>query len=276
AGVFSPDSKLFAFSTQGGEIGVVEASSGRVLHQWKVETLQDAPQLAFSADSAKLYSKLSSERVVRQWDVHTGKAAGFFGDKSDDQRGRFAGLVSCLALMPDGKTLAVGDSNALRFVDLTSGQDRPLPNGHSQAVAYLTYSPDAKHLVTRSGDLTMRVWDAVTGKQLKQLPVPATAMNFNATPDGRTVAIVDERGVLTLVDGDTGKQLANLGGEKTNVAPVIVFSPDGRILAVRRAGATHLELYDVPSGKERCRLGAEILGSGPAGQQTAGTFFFSV
>src|SRR5262249_31003147 len=113
-GLFSPDSKLFAYATVSGEISVIDVAGGNVLHKLTVGTQQDAPVLAFSADGTQLYSKLPSERVVRQWDLKTGKSAGFFGGKADGQSGRFAGTVGCLALLPDGKTLAAGDSNAIR------------------------------------------------------------------------------------------------------------------------------------------------------------------
>ena len=119
--------------------------------------------LVHVSPDAKVVVSGSHDRAIRVWDVKTGKAAGFLGDKSDVRLTRFVGSAGCLALLPDGKTLALGDSNAIRFVDLTTGQDRPQSGGHSQPVAFLAYSPDANFLLTRSGDHTMRLWNAATG-----------------------------------------------------------------------------------------------------------------
>jgi WD40 repeat protein len=44
-------------------------------------------------------------------------------------------------------------------------QERAL-RGHSDAVNSAVYSPDGKHIVSGSGDKTVRIWDAQTGKMV--------------------------------------------------------------------------------------------------------------
>jgi WD40 repeat protein len=271
---FSPDSQLCAYATVEGEVGLLKTSTGKLLHKWAAGTRQDSPLLVFSADNSKLYTKLAVERAVREWDVKTGKVLRCLGEPLEVRPGFLAGPTGCLTLLADGKTLAVGgDGNVIRFVDLATGKDLPQPGGHAQPVALLMYGADARTLLTRSADHTLRLWDAVTGKQLKQFVLPATAMNFAATPDGRTLALVNERG-LTLVDADSGKELAMLGGTEGGI-PQILFAPDGRTLAVRWPAEASIILCDVPSGKQRCRVGVGIMSAGGDPQDRVATFFFS-
>jgi len=38
--------------------------------------------------------------------------------------------------------------------------------GHSKWVNSVAYSPDGKHIVSGSGDTTVRIWDAATGEEV--------------------------------------------------------------------------------------------------------------
>ena len=41
--------------------------------------------------------------------------------------------------------------------------------GHSDPVLSVAYSPDGKHIVSGSEDLTVKVWDSQTGKEVSVL-----------------------------------------------------------------------------------------------------------
>ena len=41
--------------------------------------------------------------------------------------------------------------------------------GHSGSVSSVAYSPDGKHIASGSGDRTVKVWDAQTGKEVSVL-----------------------------------------------------------------------------------------------------------
>jgi RNA polymerase sigma factor (sigma-70 family) len=276
AAVFSPSNKLLAYATVDGEVGVMVAVGGKLLHKWSIANRQESPAVAFSADSTKVYTKVAGSRIVREWDVATGKELRKLGEAADDGPTRPSNTTGCLVLTSDGKTLAVGgDGNAIRFVDLATGKDLPQPTGHSQPLAVVAYAPDGKTLLTRD-DRTARLWDAATGKQLKQLAVPAKAGTFAATPDGKTLAVADERFGLTLVDGATGKEIAPVGTLGKS-PPVFAFAPDGKTLAVRRFTEEGVVLFDVATGKERCKVGQGIVKPAVNNPITdgAGTFFFA-
>ena len=41
--------------------------------------------------------------------------------------------------------------------------------GHSGPVYSVAYSPDGKHIVSGSGDKTVKIWDSTTGKEVSVL-----------------------------------------------------------------------------------------------------------
>ena len=41
--------------------------------------------------------------------------------------------------------------------------------GHSERVFSVAYSPDGKHIVSGSGDKTVKIWDSTTGEEVSVL-----------------------------------------------------------------------------------------------------------
>jgi RNA polymerase sigma factor (sigma-70 family) len=261
--VFSPDGKLFAFGTMEGEVSL-HRTGGELVRKLPAAAKQQWPLVAFAADSSRLYTKVPDDRTIREWDVTTGKPLRRLTEPDGEPSVRFGGPIGCLTLAPNGKTLAVGgDNNSLRFLDLDTGKELTAAIGHVGPVNTLAYAPTGKFLLTRGGDHSLRQWEASTGKQLKQLAVPAKTLSHAVTPDGRTLAILDDQNALTLVDADNGKELAKIAGPASK-APTFFFAPDGRTLVVRWRDETSIVLHDVPSGKERCRVGSGLISASRA------------
>ena len=173
APVFSPNSKLFAYSTHRGAVIVLDPVSGKLLQQWKTPSDASWPALAFSADSAHLYTRVVQDGCVREWDIQTGKELRALADAGKHPRIHWLDEQSaCLTLAPDGKTLVIGgEVPPLRFVNVPSGRERAVV-GHRSGLAGVSFTADGKSLLTRSADRTLRRWDAATGKELKQIPRP--------------------------------------------------------------------------------------------------------
>jgi RNA polymerase sigma factor (sigma-70 family) len=281
AAVFSRDGTLFAFGTTEGEVCVHQASGGKLLQQWQVSK-QPGLLVAFGADNGRLYTKAAGERAIQEWEVASAKPLRRLVDADLEQLsgGRITALSGCLTLAADGKALAVGgDGNILHFIDLNTGKKLALPGGHIAGLLTVAYTPDGKWLLTRSGDRTLRKWDAATGKQFQQLSVPAGASQHAVTPDGRILAVLDDKFVLRLIDADNGKELSKVGALLKVGPPMFFFAPDGKTLVVRWPEQTGITLYNVPSGQERCRVAGGLVGAfaanGAGGPETATTFFFS-
>jgi WD40 repeat protein len=254
---FSPDSKACAF-TKPGEVVVVEAATGKVLHELRLAEPRGNANVVFADDSATLYTR-EVNGALRQWDLKTGKELRRLAGTDEEMSGVSPppNPRGCLALSADGKTLLAGGNGlAIRLIDLATGKELPTPGGHLNQIAFLSYAPDGKALVTYSSDHTVRVWDPAAGKQLRQVSMPADIRQFASSADGRILAVADGRvpdmpSALKLIDAENGKEIARIADQATDAAG-LVFAPDGRTLAVQRR--TGIVLYDVPSGKERTRV----------------------
>ena len=52
--------------------------------------------------------------------------------------------------------------------DSGRGQECTL-TGHSDLVRSVAYSPDGKHIASASDDMTVKIWDSTTGKEVSVL-----------------------------------------------------------------------------------------------------------
>ncbi len=173
---------------------------------------------------------------------------------------------------PDGRFLAVGDG----ILDTTTGKRGPDLAGYGRDVRVnaVALSADGRRVATGSDDLSARVWDATTGKEVRRLegfvgPVYAVALS----PDGGTLATSEYMGPVETDDPDaawksarlrffdvaSGRELGAANGERA-AAQWLGFAPDGRTLASLptrpwvaiddNEEADEVYLWEVPSGRK--------------------------
>jgi WD40 repeat protein len=113
-------------------------------------------------------------------------------------------------------------------------------NGHTGDISYAAYSPDGRYIVTSSVDHTVRLWDAQTGKEVRQFighTDEVLAVAFS--PDGKQIATVSFDQTLRLWDVQTGKTLQTISDP--SFLYKLTFSPDGRyIIFSGYANTAHL------------------------------------
>jgi WD40 repeat protein len=236
--LLSPDGRWLAWEFGIGRLLLAEADSGERVAELQGYTDEKGAHAAFAPDGSAVAAVERTARdgdsdwlVMRVWDLSTWEERRTIrtpGTKKDGylSLGR-AG--NALALSPEGKMLALG---------LWSG------GGNEPSQTFL--------------------WDVADGKQIAELPGDAAAGPMAFSPDGSLLATVCGDGAVRLWDTANGKEVRSLGGEKDRVSLALVFSPDGRTLAV--AGYGHddkpgsVRLWELASGKVR----AEFAGHGSA------------
>jgi WD40 repeat protein len=196
----SPDGKLIAcggFGLTGG-IRIYELATGKMVRE------MHGPQthifsLTFSPDGKMLVSTGPLPRpdrgdgierlghmpaVIRVWDVTTGKVR-----PSTLQKLEPGGLGQCLALSPDGRTLALANS----LWEIATGGGRAGLTGHTDVVCAVAFSPDGRTLASGSMDGTVRLWDLPSGKEVgrfgKWVPMfkGGWVLAVAFSPDGRSL-----------------------------------------------------------------------------------------
>jgi WD40 repeat protein len=165
--------------------------------RWRVPAEEDSWRLAgFSPDGSELYALGRDLRVL---DAVTGK-----------ERRRFAMPHEMVpaAVSPDGKYVACmagyTRDGELRLYDLQTGAAVNRMAGHGRPVGSLAFSPDGKRLVTASAESQARIWEAATGKLLKDLPTSAEGVAWSH--DGRVIA-TSANGSLCLWNAANAKKL---------------------------------------------------------------------
>jgi WD40 repeat protein len=130
-------------------------------------------------------------------------------------------------------------------------------------VQALAFSPDGKTLASGSADLTVRLWEATTGKELRRLQKYHGEIDLlTFSPDNKNLAVAGEsvRNKIQLWDVVTGKLLRQLDPYHDQVLS-LTFSPDG--VALVSSGGDHtIRVHDVAMGRELLKLDGRAFHAG--------------
>ena len=161
--------------------------------------------------------------------------------------------IAGMTVSADGKLAAVTSGGhvhgAVRGFDMTDGHvlfTLPTMGYDAEAIAL---SPDGKTLAAK-GSNTIRLFDAVTGKELRKITLAETNGGtltewMTWTPDGKSIALTQGHGRgVVLVDVNKGEVARTFAHD--NVVFAAAFSPDGKLMA---AGG-----YDADKGKYFTRI----------------------
>jgi WD40 repeat protein len=99
--------------------------------------------------------------------------------------------VRCVAISPDGRILASGDGNTIRFWDVASGKSQAiLKKAAVYGVDSLAFSPDGKTLASGAGGNKIKLWDVGTRKAKTLLDKNSeyASPRIVFSPDGKTLA----------------------------------------------------------------------------------------
>lgn len=138
------------------------------------------------------------------------------------------------AISGDGKLLAIGIAerghvDVWRLDPLLRIAQFPGPRSGTKAIVF---SPRSDWVACVGVDRSLRVWDLSTNRErFSAVEHEAPLYALAVSPDGRTLATGDERGVVMLWSAVTGEVLLELTQAAGKRIERIEFSPDGRRLA---------------------------------------------
>lgn len=212
----SPDGKLLASAGVDAVIRLWDSQTGREVGT-RAGHVGPVLDVVFSEDESVVYS-VGMDGTLRLWNLKTA---------TDSQvLVRNEAPLSRVALGADRQQLVVtGPRDRIQIVSRSTPADvRSVTVGPSLVSSGLLL--DAGRLVTTGDAGVMKLWSAVDGKLLKELPVSSGTLAYSS--ERRTVAGVSQ-GNVVLWDRD-GQLMASLGGHSSPVL-ALDFSKDGRSLA---------------------------------------------
>lgn len=202
------------------------------------------------------------------WDAHVSYVTGL--------------VVTAKHLVSSGS-----DHQAIWWDRETRERVRAVP--HPKWVRHLSLSPDGRILASVCDDMVCRLWDAESGKPIRELKGHAPLTPFDLASklyasafsrDGRLLATVDQAGHAFVWETATGKRLADVhaphfythdtNGHTYGGIRTVDFSPDGRLIALggNLAGDTStiigskslMQVYDWQSGRQtaECQAGGNF------------------
>lgn len=159
--------------------------------------------------------------------------------------------VSALVVSPDGKTVALANSDGrVRLLDSSgaAAATKLLKPAGSGVTAGLIFTGDARYLVTVGRDSLAQVWKVDTGEVRFSLRGHEHALrSITASGDGSLIATGGEETRVMLWDGTTGR-LKRIFTGPTDFVNTVSLSADGRWLASGDAAARVL-VWNVATGQ---------------------------
>ena len=181
------------------------------------------------------------------------------------------GRAKDIKFSPDGQLLAVATSVGIWLYDTETYMPHSLIAADAGGITAIAFSADSRRLAGGSGNYTLSVWDARSGKLLKTFgleksnpevvggPVQVASVAFS--PDGRRLVSFarHEDDTLRVWDVRTGDLLKTFRDPGAGVpANSAAFSPDGQTLALGRGDWRfgYVDLWNPETGEHRDILGA--------------------
>jgi WD40 repeat protein len=244
--VFSPDNKTIAVG--GIDLQIWDIRTGQEILQ--IANSENVSAVAFSPNGERL---ASAGRDLQIWDVATGQ---------EITRMVYTAGITSIAFSPDGNLIVSGGSdNTARVWDVTTGQEISSMKhdvndeyGVEEIVSAVAFSLDGKFVASGGFDRTVRVWEANTGKEVSRMTLSEPCSSVAFSPNSKLIAAGDWFGNVYVLDISisSGKRRTFRNG--IDWESVVVFSPDGKLIASSGGNNYSANIWDVSTGAEAVHL----------------------
>lgn len=256
-----PDHQVLALAFSHDGARLYSGANDRTIGVWNVRTgasegtllghERSIWSLTISPDGSLLASA-SIDHSVRLWSTEDGSLRAVHRGHGD--------AVADVAFTVDGARLITASwDRSMRIWETTPRDSTIVPRVTGEAIECAAFSSDGRLLatghsgrpVTEGGPVILR--DAVTLEVLREITRPRRRSRaFAFSPDGRTIAIGWNDGVLSLDDSRTGRRIWERAAHGNGVL-ALAFTSDGRriITAAREPNA---RLWRTEDGAEDGRL----------------------
>ena len=199
--------------------------------------------VTFSPDSKRVFTG-GQDGAIRVWSVATGQAVTTL---------QLGYTPTAMRFTPDRSKLAVSADSAIRFLHPdTLAHTAAFSTGNSSEFAI---SGDGKLVMALAGTGLVTVTELNTALPKLELP-PGGRFAFH--PDGKSVALADAKGKVTLYRVAGGKPVATFDhGSPVNG---LVFSPDGKRLITGGSAPNVVKVWDLGTAKNPKPV-SEIMGA---------------
>lgn len=198
--------------------------------------------LVFSGDGKTLISA-SYDDTIRFWDTASGKEVRRLSRPIDGQ-------VWCIAISPDGQTLAVGGSDHfLHLYSLPTGEKlrRCGFRGGLGGFNSVTFSPDGSTVAAGSIVKKVGVWAVHTGEERLELREHQDRVNSVAfSPDGKLLVSGGMDKVVRVWDIPSGNLVRELKGHEGGITSVAFTSNQETLVTAGSDGS--IRLWDPATG----------------------------
>lgn len=248
---WSPDGTQLATAGRDGTIRIWDTTSGEAMlaltgHSGGGSNVSFVANgvlaVTWSQDGARI-ATAGNDRTVRMWNAVTG-----------EELLKYYGVTNAwhVAWSPDSKHLAIRGGEETRILDLSTEPLRLY--GSTDEVWDAPWSPDGTRIATSGviipGQIeeTVRVWDAVSGKEFLQLPKSSSCRYLAWAPDGKR--LVTANNPAQIWDAETGELVQSIPYPTTEgLFWLVTWSPDGEKIATTNVFEFTVSLYDAVTGK---------------------------